>query len=106
MAHLLDFGHLKAVKMSGQAGFIAKQGFSMLYNATVTSVGAISSGINKAVKSYSDYYERDQLESLRKSGKTPAENLASGELDCESQLKRNMLCCILSLLLRASGQVT
>lgn len=61
---------------SSQAGFLAKQGFSMLYNATVTSVGAISTGINKAVKSYADYHETGQLESLKKSGKSPAECLS------------------------------
>lgn len=61
--------------MTSQAGFLAKQGLSMLYNATVTSVSAIATGINKAYQTYTDYYERDQIEALRKSGKRPADNL-------------------------------
>ncbi|CAI5979115.1 unnamed protein product [Closterium sp. NIES-65] len=47
----------------------------MLYNATVTSVSAIATGINKAYQTYTDYYERDQIEALKKSGKRPADNL-------------------------------
>ncbi|CAI5473535.1 unnamed protein product [Closterium sp. Yama58-4] len=60
---------------SSQAGYFAKQGLSMLYNATVTSVSAIATGINKAYQTYTDYYERDQIEALKKSGKRPADNL-------------------------------
>ena len=63
---------------SQQAGFLAKQGLSLLYNATVTSVSAISTGLSQAYKTYTDYYERDQIEALKKSGKRPADNLYSG----------------------------
>eukprot|EP00270_Netrium_digitus_P010355 TRINITY_DN3209_c0_g3_i1.p1 TRINITY_DN3209_c0_g3~~TRINITY_DN3209_c0_g3_i1.p1 ORF type:complete len:376 (+),score=84.50 TRINITY_DN3209_c0_g3_i1:106-1128(+) len=56
---------------SQQASQLAMQGLGYLFSATKASVSAISTGINKAVKSYADYYEKDQIESLKKSGKNP-----------------------------------
>lgn len=63
----------------------------MLYNATVTSVSAISSGINMAYKSYSDHYEKSQIESLRKGAKPPADILHAGTFLLSSCLRDSCL---------------
>ena len=63
---------------SQQAGFLAQQGLSLLYNATVKSVSAISTGLSQAYKTYTDYNEGVQIDALKKSGKRPADNLYSG----------------------------
>lgn len=60
---------------SSQAGFLAKQGLGYLYSATKSGLGAISTGITHARKSYANYYEKDRLEALKKAGKPPQEVL-------------------------------
>ncbi|GJP53480.1 hypothetical protein CLOM_g12643 [Closterium sp. NIES-68] len=56
---------------SSQAGYLAKQGLSLLYSATVTGVNAVSTGISMAYKHCADLHEREKIESMRKAGKRP-----------------------------------
>ncbi|CAI7808175.1 unnamed protein product [Closterium sp. NIES-54] len=62
---------------SSQAGFLAKQGLSFLYSATVTGVNAVSTGISKACKHYADLHEREKIESFLKAGKRPEDFIFS-----------------------------
>jgi len=60
---------------SGQASYLVQQGLGHLWTASVAGVSGISTAIKKAQKTYADYYEKEQLETLRKSGRQPWEIL-------------------------------
>ena len=58
---------------------MVQKGLGHLWTASVAGVSGLSTVIKKAQKSYADYYEKDQLDTLRKSGKAPSQLIYEGD---------------------------